>query len=302
MNRHRFVPMCAIALAVCVAGSAWGATSDREHPEFKNILQAPNTQMKSHTWGNMKLVVTNWGFFGNAEQYDQYVWSCEFPANSHQDYLFQGALWIGGVVDEDTMVSVGADGWLRENEMFPGPNDSIMERSINPASPYYWDPADSSDPLFLEYGPTISEQDFIAVYTDTVGNPYTPPDHRPLGIVMTQQTYCWSYDYAQDFILMKYWIENIRGDGKTVLELRLKDRGFNYSLAELMQGSRVELMAGWNEQKVKFYQPVSESQYFQSFTFTDTAARGCGRDFYYVRVTQANGQMAWSSPVWVEGK
>ena len=216
MSKHRFVSVCAIALAVCLAGLAWGRTSDQEDPGFKNILQAPNTQMKSHTWGNMKLVITNWGFFGNAEQYDQYVWSCEFPANSHQDYLFQGALWIGGVVDEDTMVSVGADGWLRENEMFPGPNDSIMERSINPASPYYWNPADSSDPLFMEYGSAISEQDFIAVYTDTVGNPYAPPDHRPLGIRITQQTYCWSYDYAQDFILMKYWIENIRGDGKTI--------------------------------------------------------------------------------------
>jgi hypothetical protein len=26
---------------------------------------------------------------------------------------------------------------------------------------------------------------------------------------------------------------------------------------------------------------------------------GEGTDYYYVRVTQANGQMAWSSPVWV---
>ncbi|TET44975.1 hypothetical protein E3J62_08940, partial [candidate division TA06 bacterium] len=221
MDRFRSVPMCAIALAVCVAGSAWGAMADGEGPIPRNILQNPKTQIKSHTWGNMKLVISNWGFFGNAGEYDKYVWSCEFPANSHQDYLYQGALWIGGVVDDDTLVSVGADGWNRENEMFPGgtDNDTIMERSINPASAYYWDPADSSDPLFLKYGPAISEQDFISVYTDTIGNPYAPPDHQPLGLKITQQTYCWSYDYAQDFILMKYWIENIRGDMKTIKDV-----------------------------------------------------------------------------------
>lgn len=95
---------------------------------------------------------------------------------------------------------------------------------------------------------------------------------------------------------------NIRGDGRTVLELRLNQRRFCYSLAELMDGSRVELMGDWNEQKVKFHQPVPENQYHKSLTVTDTAGNGSDRDFYYVRITQANGQMAWSSPVWVEGK
>ncbi len=178
--------------------------------------------MKSHTWGNIKLVLSNYGFFGNAMEYDEYVWSCEFPANSHQDYLFQGALWIGGIVDDDTMVTVGADGWIADiNEMFPGPRDDdlIMERSTNPASQYYWNPSDTNDPLFQRYGPPVSEQDFIAVYADTVGQPYAPPDHVPLGIEVTQQTYCWSYDYAQDFILMKYWIRNIRGDMKTIRDV-----------------------------------------------------------------------------------
>ena len=223
MNKHRFVGFFMIGLGICLAGSAWGAMAEGERAKFKNILQNPKTEIKSHTWGNMKLVVTNWGFFGNSGEVDQYVWSCEFPANSHQDYLFQGAMWIGGVIDDDTLVTVGADGWLIENEMFPGNtnNDIIMERSINPASQYYWDPADSSDPLFLKYGPAISEQDYIAVYTDTVGSPFAPPDHRALGIKITQQTYCWSYDYAQDFLLMKFWIENIRGDMKTIKDVYL---------------------------------------------------------------------------------
>ena len=184
-------------------------------------MQPPRTQIKSHTYGNMKLVVSNWGFFGNAGEIDKYLWSCEYPANSGQDYLYMGALWIGGIVDGDTFVSVGADGWVRENELFPGPtdDDTIMERSIDPASPHYWDPSDTTDPLYLKYGRAISEQDLIAVCTDTVGPPYAPPDHRPMGIKITQQTYCWSHDYITDFILMKYWIGNIRGDMKTVEDI-----------------------------------------------------------------------------------
>jgi hypothetical protein len=220
MTRSNLLSALFVATLLFSAGiPGWAATAEVGHPRYRNILQQPRTDMKSHTWGNMKLVLSNYGFFGNAMEYDEYVWSCEFPANSHQDYLFQGALWIGGIVDNDTMVTVGADGWLADvNEMFPGPHDDdlIMERSTNPASQYYWDPSDTSDPLFQRYGPPVSEQDLIAVYADTVGQPYAPPDHVPLGIEVTQQTYCWSYDYAQDFILMKYWIRNIRGDMKTI--------------------------------------------------------------------------------------
>lgn len=216
-----FVTILISLPVLAFASASFGAMATVQKGPHRNILDVPMTQTKSHTWGNIKPVVSNWGFFGNAGEYDKYMWSCEFPANSHQDYLFQGALWIGGIIENDTFVSFGADGWNHENEMFPGPKDSIIERSINPASPFYHDPADSADPLFKKYGPPVSEQDYIAVYTDTVGQPYAPPEHRPLGLRITQQTYCWSYDYAQDFILMKYWVENIRGDGKTIADVYL---------------------------------------------------------------------------------
>ena len=35
-----------------------------------------------------------------------------------------------------------------------------------------------------------------------------------------------------------------------------------------------------------------------SFTYTDTEG-GAGEAYYYVRVQQQNGQLAWSSPIWV---
>ena len=173
------------------------------------LMPAPNTQIKSHTLGNMKLVISNWGFLGNEADYNEYEWSCEFPADSNQDYLFQGALWIGGIVAGETLVSVGADGWLLEHELFPGSavGDTILQRSCDTLSPYYHPDA-------------ISEQDLLATYTDTITDTLiVPPGHRPIGIKITQQTYCWRHDHIKDSILMRLLIENIRGDLQTVRDI-----------------------------------------------------------------------------------
>ena len=44
---------------------------------------------------------------------------------------------------------------------------------------------------------------------------------------------------------------------------------------------------------------VFNEHYESSFDFEDTGNNRATADFYYVRVTQTNGQMAWSSPIWV---
>lgn len=58
--------------------------------------------------------------FGVSEN-DQYGYpapSFEMPSGSGKEYLFGGALWIGGVVNGDTLVSVGADGWMPYRELY----------------------------------------------------------------------------------------------------------------------------------------------------------------------------------------
>jgi len=62
----------------------------------------------------------------------------------------------------------------------------------------------------------VSEEDFIAIYTDTVTNPnfvqMEPTDgrpHIPLNIEITEKSYAWSYSYADDFILFDMAIKNI---------------------------------------------------------------------------------------------
>ncbi len=189
----------------------------------------PNVRNRVHRRSNIWMNITNWGFFGNYFIYsvsDQpmedpeypgtYAPQAEFPGGSDVQYLFKGALWVGAMVQEEGFefprVSVGTDGWLRprRNEFYPGEGEEngILERSsrtnqYNRLGQYV------SSPL------AVSEQDFILSYSDTLTDPVwvmnDPIDgpHYPLGIKISQNSYSWTYNYAQDFIIIDYTIENI---------------------------------------------------------------------------------------------
>jgi hypothetical protein len=132
--------------------------------------------------------------------------SCEYPKNTGVEYLFGGSFWIGAVAGRDTLVSVGHDGWQLNQEFAPdpSPNGDMIKRSI-------------IDPSNFElYEGAIAEEDYICQYTDTsIENaiegygPLDPGGHRPIGIEVIQRSYSWSYEYAEDFVLFDYSIENI---------------------------------------------------------------------------------------------
>jgi hypothetical protein len=168
-----------------------------------------------HNIGKIGLTVSNNGHFGtgffagaiNPEDGGPAP-SCIYPYPGRPNYLFAGAFWIGAVVGRDTLVSVGADGWHDVRELWPDPlpDGDIIRRSIS----------NPDDEL------AVSEQDFIATYTDTVtrvtlvsNDPTDNRPHVPLGIEITQRSYAWSYAYAEDFVLFDYSIKNI---GRNMLE------------------------------------------------------------------------------------
>ena len=154
---------------------------------------------KTHDVGNMWLTVTNYGGFGDVANHP----SCEFPAHSDVEYLFKGAIWIAAIVDGDTMASVGDQGWGagpggRREAFWPGwtDADSILWRSTRPG---------------VHFSPDAeSEQDYIAVYTDT-SLTMAFEGHEPMGLHITQKSYAWSYSYAEDFIIFDFLIKNISG-------------------------------------------------------------------------------------------
>ena len=171
-----------------------------------------NTQ---HNVGRIGLGVSNDGTFATQLSVsgstrdcftNEVLPSCELPVGSRTSYCFGAALWIGAVVGRDTLVSTAADGWSTPGNEFhpdePPFGNMIYRSTIDPARP--------------EYGGAVSEQDYIARYADTcrscIGVSNDQLDgraHRPMNIEVSQNTYAWSYSYAQDFVLFDYAVKNI---------------------------------------------------------------------------------------------
>ncbi len=177
------------------------------------VAAIPNQQQCTHKVGRLWFTITNYGFFGN--QGDLRLLDCltgtstssaEFPGGSRVEYLFQGCMWIGGVVDGDTVVSTGTDGWAVDDfELWPdlGANGEIIKRSTVKGSPYYSPNA-------------VSDLDLIATMYDTLTSPQfvnaDPIDqrpHKPLGLKIVQNSYSWSAGWGQDWIMLDYQIVNI---------------------------------------------------------------------------------------------
>ncbi|MCI0406620.1 MAG: hypothetical protein L0209_11245, partial [candidate division Zixibacteria bacterium] len=120
--------------------------------------------------------------------------------------MFQGALWVGGIVSKDTLTSIGTDGWVGIRELFPddGTKGGIIRRSARNTSPFY-----SPD--------AVSDLDLLAVYYDTLKNPQlvTNPDpetgepYKPMGLKIEQRSYSWSAEWGQDWVLLDYGITNL---------------------------------------------------------------------------------------------
>ncbi|MFH2037561.1 MAG: hypothetical protein ABIJ45_14265 [Candidatus Zixiibacteriota bacterium] len=175
------------------------------------IGDQPYVTIGVHNIGKIGLTVSNQGHFGTGfiqgatNPFGGEAPSCTFPYPGGKSYLFAGSFWIGAVVGRDTLVSVGADGWRFTRELWPDkePQGGIIYRSISG----------------VEADLAISEQDFIATYTDTFTDPglvQTDPfdgrPHIPLNIEVVQRSYAWSYAYAEDFVLFDYSIKNIGFD------------------------------------------------------------------------------------------
>jgi len=158
----------------------------------------PNVQFRVHTAGNLWLCISNWGFLGSqlGDLVDPETGlplpSSSFPGGSELEYLFQGGIWVGAVVNDTPYVSLGCDGWQWVYEWAPdsGMTGAIVENE-------WW-----------------GDQEFIAVYCDTF-IPYWPwgPDpynnkHRPLSARITQHSYCWETPGYDEFIILDYTIEN----------------------------------------------------------------------------------------------
>ena len=95
-------------------------------------------------------------------------------------------------------------------------------------------------------------------------------------------------------------IEGRPGDG---LELSLgwpSQRAVRRTLGELAEDSASEFTGPFTSESVLVHRLVSPREYELTGEYVDECPDHTGSDYYYLRVTQLNGHMAWTSPVWVD--
>jgi hypothetical protein len=106
--------------------------------------------------------------------------------------------------------------------------------------------------------------------------------------------------YAED--PTKSLVMEIDGDANSTLIIELKQpssRTIRARLAELAGENVVEFTGVFTSESLIVHRLVGPAEYEAIIRWHDRQRDGAAADWYYVRVTQHNGQMAWSSPIWV---
>jgi len=203
--------------------------------------------------GGIGMTICNMGTFGTPGGWGDSLYpNCEFPLHSGINYFISGGLWIGGIKGSDTLVSTAYPTvanlryLLSELNPDPGPGGAIIRRSSLRSSPYY-------DPK------AVSEQDIICNYTDTVTkssitgiDDFDNRNHIPLGVSIRQSSYAWSYEYAQNFVLINYLIKNL--DTLLIKNMYvglMVDGGVAY---------KTEAQTGWQDDLTGFLQAFDRGQ------------------------------------------
>jgi hypothetical protein len=173
--------------------------------------------------GNIGMTVTNFGTIGTRNAFWPKQPSCEYPRGSRIEHIYQGGLWVGGVVrtvdpgnprNGQILVSTGSTDRASTSsvsggdyEFNPEISDSIMELS-----------ALSDDrPATSQFSPlAVSHQDFICDYTDMFTRSPSTGDsilnHNPLGLRVHQESYSWNFPFADFFVILRYQIYNAGAD------------------------------------------------------------------------------------------
>jgi len=92
-------------------------------------------------------------------------------------------------------------------------------------------------------------------------------------------------------------------DSRLVMDFT-KPSGFRVerTFAEMMVSGSSHFTGEFTTESVLVHRLLVPESYELEFTWTDQSDDPETSDYYLVRVQQMNGQMAWSSPVWVDGR
>ena len=94
----------------------------------------------------------------------------------------------------------------------------------------------------------------------------------------------------------------VRGGPDTRLRLELSSpvrMSQAHTLGELAESGETLFTGPFPKESALLHRAVFDENYRTSFTVNDAGA-GEAVNWYYARVFESNGQLAWSSPIWVE--
>ncbi len=204
-----FAAVCLLAVRTATARDPVLPDPGDTYPSQLGLEWVDRTQAQ-HTINEVKLVITNWAFWGfGADLWPDYftleptIRGSEFPRDSYINQLQSAQTWIGGIIGKDTLVTTAfchdiSAGW----EWYPIAVNgwAIDTRSyLLPDRPGYED--------------AVSNQDIITRVVDSIIDSgvldylrKTP--HMPMTLEVTQRTYAWAVDLADDFILFDVTVKN----------------------------------------------------------------------------------------------
>lgn len=160
---------------------------------------------------NIATTITNLGIIGNSFGGSFNVEgfpSCEFPAGSGIEHVFDGGFWIGGIVNGQVSVSTGAvddqRGYSTGKRGFEFASKTpLTEKSTLFDSPFFTPDA-------------ISHQDFTSTFTDTAISVFTGGgnieiiDHlNPLGVSVDFTALNWNFNFANFFVILNFDVTNV---------------------------------------------------------------------------------------------
>jgi hypothetical protein len=242
MQKRAFVfgPVLICVLMVAVSADGAYARDLRFEKQRKDLIDLDRVLVLDgsfvHNVGQLQMHMSNWGIFGSMPSAGfpfSAAPSAQWPADSGIEYLYVAGLWIGGIVNGIPSVSTAAfemefrptddpiDAMYRSNEgasggirfPFPGCDDDrdglVDEDRLDGRD-------NDGDGRVDEDFAAISDQMFTSWYTDD--QPATSqryPDHRPLHVMVEQESYQWDSPRFDDFVGVTLKITNI---GDEVIE------------------------------------------------------------------------------------
>ena len=152
----------------------------------------------------MSINLTNYGFIGN--NFAVRTPSMEYPVGSGHEHLVRGGLWIGALAADANGAFIGVT---------TGAVDGSTSQSAQAVTE--WSPEGdrmtvrSSLPNNRRYSPSaVSERDVIGAFDDLLPKRTTNTieDHRPLGVVVRQENYSWSFADYKHMVFFHWVIKN----------------------------------------------------------------------------------------------